>query len=158
MVQPGTRGRLPRRSLDAAGRAVDPALVVEGDLDYASGFAGGMRLRKLDPRTAVFAASDEMALGVYEAVRTRGVRVPPDVSIVGFDDLPRARWSSPPLTTVRQPLEEMGTLAVRTVLRLLNGERPRERQGRAGHRGRRPRQHHRPRLTPALTPALRTGA
>jgi LacI family transcriptional regulator len=55
-------------------------------------------------------------------VRQRGLRVPDDVSVVGFDDLPEARWSSPPLTTVRQPLSEMGTLAARTVLRLARGE------------------------------------
>ena len=121
-----SRARLDgyRAGLDAADLAVDAQLVVQGDFDYASGFAAGGRLLELaDPPTAVFAASDEMALGVYEAVRTRGLRVPEDVSVVGFDDLPQARWSSPPLTTVRQPLEEMGTLAVRTVLRLLEGER-----------------------------------
>jgi len=75
------------------------------------------------PPTAIFASSDQMALGVYEAVRQRGLRVPDDVSVVGFDDLPEVRWSSPPLTTVRQPLAEMGRLAARTVLRLAQGER-----------------------------------
>jgi LacI family transcriptional regulator len=63
-----------------------------------------------------------MAFGVYEAIRRRGLRVPDDVSVVGFDDLPEARWASPPLTTVRQPLVEMGRLAARTVLRLAQGE------------------------------------
>jgi LacI family transcriptional regulator len=63
-----------------------------------------------------------MACGVYEAVRQHGLRVPDDVSVVGFDDLSEARWLSPPLTTVRQPLAEMGALAARTVLRLANGE------------------------------------
>ncbi|MBO4206250.1 LacI family DNA-binding transcriptional regulator, partial [Micromonospora echinofusca] len=69
------------------------------------------------------ASSDQMALGVYEAVRKRGLRVPDDVSVVGFDDLPEVRWCSPPLTTVRQPLAEMGMLAARTVLRLAHGEK-----------------------------------
>jgi LacI family transcriptional regulator len=55
--------------------------------------------------------------------RQRGLRVPEDISVVGFDDLPEVRWSSPPLTTVRQPLSEMGQLAARTVLRLAAGER-----------------------------------
>ena len=63
-----------------------------------------------------------MALGVYEAVRRRAMRVPEDVSVVGFDDLPESRWSSPPLTTIPQPLSRMGALAARTVLRLVNGE------------------------------------
>ena len=63
-----------------------------------------------------------MAFGVYEAARQHGMRVPDDLSIVGFDDLPETRWVSPPLTTVRQPLAEMGMLAARTVLRLVRGE------------------------------------
>ena len=120
-----SRARLDgyRAGLEAVGVALDPDLVVEGDFDYASGFEGATRLLALDDRpTAVFAASDEMAMGVYEAARQRGLRVPEDLSVVGFDDLPQASWTSPPLTTVRQPLSEMGMLAVRTVLRLLNGE------------------------------------
>ena len=64
-----------------------------------------------------------MALGAYEALRRAGLRIPDDVSVVGFDDLPEVRWSSPPLTTVRQPLSEMGTLAARTLLRLASGEK-----------------------------------
>jgi LacI family transcriptional regulator len=63
-----------------------------------------------------------MALGVYEAVRRSGRRVPEEVSVVGFDDLPETRWASPPMTTVRQPLAQMGMLAARTVLRLVRGE------------------------------------
>ena len=120
-----SRARLDgyRAGLEAVGLTVDPDLVVQGDFDYASGFEGGSRLLSLDDRpTAVFAASDQMALGVYEAARQQGLLVPEDLSVVGFDDLPQACWSSPPLTTVRQPLSEMGMLAVRTVLRLLNDE------------------------------------
>jgi LacI family transcriptional regulator len=94
-----------------------------GDFYHESGFSGGAALLSLDePPTAIFASSDQMAFGAYEAVRRRGLRVPDDVSVVGFDDLPEARWASPPLTTVRQPLAEMGLLAARTVLRLAQGE------------------------------------
>jgi Zn-dependent protease with chaperone function len=94
-----------------------------GDFYHESGWAGADALLRLDrPPTAIFAASDQMAFGVYEAVRRRGLRVPDDVSVVGFDDLPESRWASPPLTTVRQPLTEMGLLAARTVLRLARGE------------------------------------
>jgi LacI family transcriptional regulator len=75
-----------------------------------------------DPPTAVFAANDLMALGAYEAVRRQGRRVPEDVSVVGFDDLPGSRWASPSLTTVHQPLAQMGMLATRTVLRMVHGE------------------------------------
>jgi LacI family transcriptional regulator len=120
-----SRARLDgyRAGLEAVGVALDPDLIVVGDFDYASGFEGATRLLALDDRpTAVFAASDQMAMGAYEAARQRGLLVPEDLSVVGFDDLPQACWSSPPLTTVRQPLSEMGMLAVRTVLRLLNGE------------------------------------
>ncbi|PRX43626.1 LacI family transcriptional regulator [Prauserella shujinwangii] len=120
-----SRARLDgyRAGLETAGLAVDPDLIVEGRFDYESGFRGGERLVDLaHPPTAVFAASDQMALGVHEALRRRGLRVPEDVSVVGFDDLPEARWAAPPLTTVRQPMADMGRLAVRTVQRLVRGE------------------------------------
>ncbi|MET8067944.1 substrate-binding domain-containing protein, partial [Micromonospora sp. NPDC005313] len=112
-----------RAALAAAGVTADDRLVQPGDFYHASGFtAGGALLDLDDPPTAIFAASDQMAFGVYEAIRRRGLRVCDDVSVVGFDDLPEARWASPPLTTVRQPLVEMGRLAARTVLRLAQGE------------------------------------
>ncbi len=122
-----SRARLDgyRAALDAAGIAFDESLVRPGDFYHESGFTGAGQLMDLaDPPTAIFAASDQMAFGVYEGLRQRGLRVPDDVSVVGFDDLPEARWASPPLTTVRQPLSEMGTLAARTVLRLARGEQP----------------------------------
>jgi LacI family transcriptional regulator len=121
-----SRARLDgyRAALEAAGLDVDRELLREGDFYHESGFAGGASLLDAgQPPTAIFASSDQMALGVHEAVRQRGLRVPDDVSVVGFDDLPEVRWSSPPLTTVRQPLSEMGQLAARTVLRLAAGER-----------------------------------
>ncbi|WP_432824622.1 LacI family DNA-binding transcriptional regulator [Dactylosporangium sp. CA-092794] len=109
--------------LAAAGLEVDPELIQPGDFYHESGWSGADALLRLDrPPTAIFASSDQMALGAYEAVRRRGLRVPDDVSVVGFDDLPESRWTSPPLTTVRQPLAEMGLLAARTVLRLVQGE------------------------------------
>ena len=113
-----------RAGLESAGLPFDRDLVVVGDFGYESGFRAASRMLDLpDPPTAVFAANDQMALGVYEAVRRSGRRVPEDVSVVGFDDLPETRWASPPMTTVRQPLTEMGRLAARTVLRLVQGER-----------------------------------
>ena len=120
-----SRSRLDgyRAGLDAAGIESAAQLVVEGDFDYVSGYRAGRTLLGLKkPPTAVFAASDQMAMGVYEAVRKAGRRVPDDVSVVGFDDLPEATWASPPLTTVRQPLTQMGRMAVRTALRLIDGE------------------------------------
>ncbi|TDK25431.1 LacI family transcriptional regulator [Arthrobacter crusticola] len=120
-----SRARLDgyRAGLDAAGVAFDPELVINGDFDYSSGFAAGMELlTHPEPPTAIFAASDQMALGVYEAARQRGLRIPDDLSVVGFDDLPEAGWASPPLTTVHQPLSAMGSLAARTLVRLIRGE------------------------------------
>ena len=71
--------------------------------------------------TAIFAGSDEQAFGVMEAARVKGLRVPDDLSVVGFDDLPMARWSSPPLTTVRQPLADMGRMAGQMLHDLISG-------------------------------------
>jgi LacI family transcriptional regulator len=120
-----SRSRLDgyRAGLDASG--IEPAaeLVVEGYFNHVSGFRAGTSLMGLKkPPTAVFAASDQMAMGVYEAVRVAGRRVPDDVSVIGFDDLSEATWCSPPLTTVRQPLTQMGRMAVRMALRLIEGE------------------------------------
>ncbi len=113
-----------RAALEAAGIPIDDRLIQAGNFYHEAGFSGGARLLGLtEPPTAIFASSDQMALGVYEAVRQRGLRMPDDVSVVGFDDLPEVRWCSPPLTTVRQPLAEMGMLAARTVLRLARGEK-----------------------------------
>ncbi|WP_246507225.1 LacI family DNA-binding transcriptional regulator [Actinocrinis puniceicyclus] len=113
-----------RAALEDADLPVDPELIVQGDFYHESGFKGTAELLSLkQPPTAIFASSDQMALGGYEAVRQRGLRVPDDLSIIGFDDLPEVRWSAPPLTTVRQPLSEMGALAARTLLRLAGGER-----------------------------------
>jgi DNA-binding LacI/PurR family transcriptional regulator len=77
-----------------------------------------------EPPTAVFVCSDRMALGVYEALAERGLRVPDDVSVVGFDDLPESRWASPALTTVRQPLAEMAATALHLLVRMMEGDRP----------------------------------
>ncbi|GLY04288.1 MULTISPECIES: LacI family DNA-binding transcriptional regulator [Actinoplanes] len=120
-----SRARLDgyRAALEAAGVRVDEALIRTGDFRYETGFAAAQHLLDLaDPPTAIFASSDLMALGVYEAARRRGLRVPDHLSVIGFDDLPESQWASPPLTTVRQPLAEMGALAARTVLRLSRGE------------------------------------
>ncbi|NNN38232.1 LacI family DNA-binding transcriptional regulator [Streptomyces sp. S3(2020)] len=86
------------------------------------------RMRELldlpEPPTAVFVCSDGMALGVYEALAERGLSIPDDMSVVGFDDLPEARWASPALTTVRQPLSEMAATATRLLVRMMEGKRP----------------------------------
>ncbi|MFJ8822820.1 LacI family DNA-binding transcriptional regulator [Streptomyces sp. NPDC102467] len=122
-----SRARLDgyRAALDGAEVPVEDALIVPGDFYHESGFTGcNLLLDLAEPPTAVFASSDQMALGAIEALRRRGVRVPEDMSVVGFDDLPEVRWSAPPLTTVRQPLADMGKLAARSVLDLARSVAP----------------------------------
>jgi LacI family transcriptional regulator len=111
-----------RSALERAGVKYDPTLVRHGDFQHEGGFlCGGELLDIDDPPTAIFAGSDHQALGVYEAARQRGLRIPEDLSVVGFDDLPVDRWLSPPLTTVRQPLAEMGRVAAEMLGTLIEG-------------------------------------
>jgi DNA-binding LacI/PurR family transcriptional regulator len=112
-----------RAALDAAGVAFDGDLFRAGDFLPERGAAETYALLDLDdPPTAIFAGSDLQALGVYRVLRERGKQVPDDLSVVGFDDLPVASLAMPPLTTVRQPLAEMGRMAVEMILHLLEGE------------------------------------
>ena len=111
-----------RSALERAGVRFDPALVRHGDFQHEGGFLRGGELLSLRERpTAIFAGSDQQAFGLYEAARQRGLRIPQDLSVVGFDDLPVAGWVSPPLTTVRQPLAEMGGVAAQMLGELIEG-------------------------------------
>jgi LacI family transcriptional regulator len=113
-----------RSAMEAVGTSVPPEHIWLQDFLYDDGLAGGATMLDLpDPPTAIFAGSDEVALGILEAARARGLRVPEDLSIVGFDDTEVARLASPPLTTVKQPLREMGAVALRTALQLAAGEK-----------------------------------
>ncbi|WP_159771781.1 LacI family DNA-binding transcriptional regulator [Streptomyces sp. HM190] len=108
-----------RAALETAELPVDPGLIRAGDFHHETGYRLGLELlRRPDRPTAVFAGNDLQALGLYEAARELGLRIPEDLSVVGFDDLPVARWVGPPLTTVRQPLMEMAEAAARLVLDL----------------------------------------
>ncbi|EGG43259.1 MULTISPECIES: LacI family DNA-binding transcriptional regulator [Streptomyces] len=112
-----------RAAMEAEGAKVPESYVRPGEFTYATGLHGAAGLLDLpEPPTAVFAGNDDIAVGVIEAARARGMRVPEDLSVVGFDDTSLAEMASPPLTTVRQPLREMGGAALRTALRLANGE------------------------------------
>jgi LacI family transcriptional regulator len=114
-----------RSALDAA-RIVVPAHL-HGNAEtfhFEDGHRVASRLLDQEDRpTAIFAVSDELAQGAIEAARERGLSVPGDLSVLGFDDTEIARYASPPLTTVRQPLQEMGAVALRTVRRLAAGEK-----------------------------------
>ncbi|GAA1499808.1 LacI family DNA-binding transcriptional regulator [Dactylosporangium maewongense] len=112
-----------RGALDAAGAPLDPALVRHGRFDFDDGVLLGRQLLSLKhPPTAILCGDDLQALGVYEAARLLGARIPDDVSVVGFDDIEVTRWCGPPMTTVRQPFAEMGATAARMVLQLAVGE------------------------------------
>jgi LacI family transcriptional regulator len=113
-----------RAAMEAAGAPAREEYVRTGNFRYQDGLVGGAALLDLpEPPTAVFAGSDETAAGVIEAARARGLRIPEDLSLVGFDDTEVARFASPPLTTVRQPLRQMGGVALRTALRIAAGEK-----------------------------------
>ncbi|GLP64973.1 transcriptional regulator [Streptomyces sp. TUS-ST3] len=92
-----------RSTLAAHGRVIPP--VVEGDWSASSGYRAGRELAADDDVTAVFAANDDMAIGLIRALAEAGRRVPEDVSVVGFDDIPVAAYVTPPLTTMRQPFD-----------------------------------------------------
>jgi LacI family transcriptional regulator len=113
-----------RAALAAAGIASEPALEVEADFQIEPGAEAAANLLELpDPPTAIFAFSDSIAIGAVRAARERGLRVPEDLSIVGFDDVSHATIVTPALTTVRQPLNDMGRTAVGLLVRLLERRR-----------------------------------
>ena len=108
-----------RAALDRAGIPVRPEYIRPGNFHREDGVSEGRELLlSADPPTAIFASSDLQALGVYEAARTLGLRVPDDLSVVGYDDLAIAQWAGPPMTTVRVPLGEMAEQATHLVTRL----------------------------------------
>ncbi|WP_328906349.1 LacI family DNA-binding transcriptional regulator [Streptomyces sp. NBC_00234] len=116
-----SRARLDgyRSAMSMAGLEVDPELIMFGDFHVEGGYdrAAEMLSRSRRP-TAIFAGSDLQALGVLEAARVNGLRVPHDLSVVGYDDVSIARWASPALTTVHQPLRQMAEEAAQMLMRL----------------------------------------
>ncbi|WP_053719499.1 LacI family DNA-binding transcriptional regulator [Saccharothrix sp. NRRL B-16348] len=126
----GSSGSMPSRArldgyrtaLETAGIPVDPVLIREGDFHLRDGLAHGQELLRLpDPPTAVFAFNDAQAVGVYQAAHQLGLRIPEDLSVVGFDDLPTATWAIPALTTVHQPLRDMAATATRMLIDIAHG-------------------------------------
>lgn len=106
-----------RQALTDGGLVYDPDLVREGDFRQPLGYSLTRDLLDLPDRpTAIFASNDQSAFGAMDAIRDAGLRIPDDVSVIGFDDVPAASLAHPPLTTVRQPMAEMGRLATRMLL------------------------------------------
>lgn len=120
-LESGARSDGWRQELQAWGRPVPPLRWV-GDWSPASGYDVGRSLARESDVTAVFAANDQMALGVMRALDEAGRPVPRDVSVVGFDDLPEAAYLTPPLTTIHQPLDELARRVMGLVERAVAGE------------------------------------
>lgn len=123
MTSPSTVPRLEGyiQGMQEHGLPLDPALVLEGTYDRAWGREGMARLLASDTLpTAVFAGGDGIAEGIYDVCRERGIPIPAQLSVVGFDDTPAAVHLDPPLTSVRQPLARMGSLAAAALLDQLN--------------------------------------
>lgn len=112
-----------------AGLSPDPALVRGGDWSEQGGYRETSALLDLpDPPTAVFTANDHTAFGAINAVKARGLRVPEDLSVIGFDDIPSSQHIDPPLTTVRHPFGDIAQVAVKHLLDLIDGKAgPRQR-------------------------------
>ncbi|GHA05377.1 LacI family transcriptional regulator [Streptomyces tauricus] len=111
-----------RAELTGAGRPTPP--LVRGDWSAESGYRAGLELAEQPDCTAVFAANDQMALGLLRALHERGRYVPDDVSVIGFDDIPEAGSFLPPLTTVHQDFAEVGRRCVEGVLRQMGQDTP----------------------------------
>lgn len=114
-----------RAALQDHGVTLDPEWIRVGEFQQPDGFEAGNELMELpNPPTAILASNDVMAFGVMEAARERGKKIPDDISIIGFDDIKQAAHVHPPLTTIRQPLEEMGRRAAQMLLEIIeNPER-----------------------------------
>ena len=124
LVSPLSRDRL-RGALSSAKNhgAEKDCVVVNGDFSIESGHAGADQLLGTDePPTAILCFNDEMAIGVMDTAKRRSLRIPRDLSVAGFDDIRFARYTDPPLTTVAQPMREIGEGTVRLLLQILNGQ------------------------------------
>lgn len=117
-----------RRALGRAGIAFDETLVEMGNYSAESGFDAMQRLLARARPTAVFVGNDTVALGALSAIHQRGLRVPQDIAVVGYDDIPIARFTIPPLTTVRTPALEQGRRAGEMLISLIRGEAPEAKQ------------------------------
>ena len=115
-----------RQALDQIGLGLDPALVAQGDWSATSGYRATRHLLDAGkPFSAIFAQNDQMAVGAIRALREAGRQVPNEVSVIGFDDIPLASYFDPPLTTLRQPMQETGERAARLLVETIqNPKRP----------------------------------
>lgn len=116
-----------RQALDDYDVEFEPQRVARGDFSQMSGYKAMQQLLPTEP-DAVFASSDMMAIGAQQAIRQHGLRIPEDIVVVGFDNLPQASLAEPPLTTIEQPIEELGAVAVELLQDLISGSTKSPRQ------------------------------
>jgi LacI family transcriptional regulator len=107
-----------KQTLSAHGLPLNPDLIIEGDYTEGSGYAATKRLL-MTPATAIFAASDIMAIGALKALHEAGKQAPRDMAIIGFDDVPLASSVQPALTTVRQPIRQLGSAVAELLMGIL---------------------------------------
>lgn len=120
-----SRARLAgyREALERAGIPIDPTLICEGNYLLGDGIRQTEAMLDLpDPPTAIFAGNDAQATGVYQVLYRRNIRIPDDMSVIGFDNVTYTAQMSPPLTTIHQPLVEMGRMAANMLMRLIAGQ------------------------------------
>ena len=118
-----------KRALQDNGLELDPALVVEGNLTQSGGYQRMEQLLDLEePPTAVVTGNDLMAFGAMETAQERGLVVGHDIAVIGFDDIPLAAYFRPTLTTVRQPIYDIGKMLSQMLIKIIKGEEPAQRQ------------------------------
>ena len=106
-----------KKALSEANIVLNPDWIVESHFDFEGGIVGAQKLLALSDRpTAIFCCSDTIAIGAYQAIQNQGLRIPQDISIMGYDDIELARYLFPSLSTISQPKAELGKLAVETLL------------------------------------------
>ncbi len=109
-----------KRALTEAGLKIDPQLIKQGDFGSEMGYQKTIELiESRAPFTAIFAANDQTAYGAIKAIHDKGLRVPEDIAVIGFDDLATSRYFTPSLTTMRQPIEEIGATCAESMVRFL---------------------------------------
>ncbi len=114
-----------QQALQAAGIIPNPALLRQGGFDPQSGYEAMVSLLQgAEPFSAAFVASDTVLMGAKRAIRERGLQIPQDMSLLGFDDIPWAQYADPPMTTVHLPARDLGKQACQMLLQVLNAEKP----------------------------------
>ncbi|AMJ94380.1 hypothetical protein AVL56_08730 [Alteromonas stellipolaris] len=112
-----------QNALQKAGLPLSNKLVINGDFSVTSGLNAAKEYADMQPRpTAIFCMNDKMAIGIIQGLKAEGLRVPEDISVVGFDDIEFAKYCDPPLTTIRQPAKELGSSAMKLLCNLIEGK------------------------------------